>query len=166
MVNTRTDANLSATVQNALQGLLPQIRAEIHEEFRTSFGPSNAGGNPPPVTIHTWHKRFNKQKPHSFEKATAPGMLRIKSLTWKRSSMLWVVKMLLRRDWLYISLREVAHSRDYCARIMDYFQSQEVHTSTLVTQMEALRREVSTIHRQNIEHAQRNIAPEDGDSCS
>nr|GFD02159.1 hypothetical protein [Tanacetum cinerariifolium] len=46
--------------------------AEIREEFRTSFGPSDAGGNPPPVTIHTWHERFNKQKPHSFEKATAP----------------------------------------------------------------------------------------------
>nr|GFC20311.1 hypothetical protein [Tanacetum cinerariifolium] len=27
--------------------------------------------NPPPVTIHTWLERFNKQKPHSFEKATA-----------------------------------------------------------------------------------------------
>nr|GFB26849.1 hypothetical protein [Tanacetum cinerariifolium] len=72
MVNTRTDADLSAAVQNALQTLLPQIRAEIHEEFCTSFGPSNAGGNPPPVTIHTWLERFNKQKPHSFEKATAP----------------------------------------------------------------------------------------------
>nr|GFB99017.1 hypothetical protein [Tanacetum cinerariifolium] len=26
----------------------------------------------PPVTIHTWLERFNKQKPRSFEKATAP----------------------------------------------------------------------------------------------
>nr|GFD47714.1 hypothetical protein [Tanacetum cinerariifolium] len=48
MVNTRTDADLSATVQNALQTLLPQTRAEIREEFRTSSGPSDAGGNPPP----------------------------------------------------------------------------------------------------------------------
>nr|GEX60647.1 reverse transcriptase domain-containing protein [Tanacetum cinerariifolium] len=72
MVNTRTDADLSAAVQNALQTLLPQIRAEIREEFRTSSGPSDAGGNPPPATIHTWLKRFNKQKPHSFEKAIAP----------------------------------------------------------------------------------------------
>nr|GFB85403.1 zinc finger, CCHC-type, retrotransposon Gag domain protein [Tanacetum cinerariifolium] len=31
-----------------------------------------AGGNPPPVTIHTWLERFNKQKPYSFEKATTP----------------------------------------------------------------------------------------------
>nr|GFC67733.1 zinc finger, CCHC-type, retrotransposon Gag domain protein [Tanacetum cinerariifolium] len=72
MVNTRTDADLSAAVQNALQTLLPRIRAEIREEFRTSSGLSDAGGNPPPVTIHTWLERFNKQKPHSFEKATAP----------------------------------------------------------------------------------------------
>nr|GFB46351.1 hypothetical protein [Tanacetum cinerariifolium] len=72
MVNTRTDADLSEAVQNALQTLLPQIRVEIREEFRTSSGPSDAGGNPPPVTIHTWLERFNKQKPHSFEKATSP----------------------------------------------------------------------------------------------
>nr|GFC55635.1 hypothetical protein [Tanacetum cinerariifolium] len=34
MVNTRTDTDLSAAVQNALQTLLPQIREEIREEFR------------------------------------------------------------------------------------------------------------------------------------
>nr|GFC22524.1 hypothetical protein [Tanacetum cinerariifolium] len=72
MVNTLTDADLSTAVQNALQTLLPQIRAEIREEFRTSSGPSDAGGNPSPATIHTWLERFNKQKPYSFEKATAP----------------------------------------------------------------------------------------------
>nr|GEY42701.1 hypothetical protein [Tanacetum cinerariifolium] len=72
MVNTRTDADLFAAVQNALQTLLPQIRAEIREEFRTSSGPSDAGENPPPVTIYTWLEHFNKKKPHSFEKATAP----------------------------------------------------------------------------------------------
>nr|GFD39428.1 zinc finger, CCHC-type, retrotransposon Gag domain protein [Tanacetum cinerariifolium] len=72
MANTRTDADLSAAVQNALQSMLPQIRAEIREEFRTSSGPSDAGGNPSPITIHTWLERFNKQKPRSFEKATAP----------------------------------------------------------------------------------------------
>nr|GFB20327.1 hypothetical protein [Tanacetum cinerariifolium] len=71
MVKTRTDVDLSAAVQNALQTLLLQIRAEIREEFRTSSGSSDDGGNPPPVTIHTWLKRFNKQKPHSFENATA-----------------------------------------------------------------------------------------------
>nr|GFC11421.1 hypothetical protein [Tanacetum cinerariifolium] len=51
MVNTRTDADLSAVVQNALQTLLPQIRTEIREEFRTSSGPSDAGGNPPPERL-------------------------------------------------------------------------------------------------------------------
>nr|GEY29885.1 putative reverse transcriptase domain-containing protein [Tanacetum cinerariifolium] len=71
MVNTRTDADFSAAVHNALQTLLPQIRAEIREEFHTSSGPSDVGGNTPPVTIYTWLERFNKQKPYSFEKATA-----------------------------------------------------------------------------------------------
>nr|GFC49190.1 zinc finger, CCHC-type, retrotransposon Gag domain protein [Tanacetum cinerariifolium] len=36
------------------------IREEIREEFRTGSGPSNAGGNPTSVTIHTWLERFNK----------------------------------------------------------------------------------------------------------
>nr|GFD58993.1 zinc finger, CCHC-type, retrotransposon Gag domain protein [Tanacetum cinerariifolium] len=63
MVNTRTGADVSAAVQNALQTLLPQIYEEIREEFRIGPGSSNAGGNPPPVTIHTWLERFNKQKP-------------------------------------------------------------------------------------------------------
>ncbi|GJV93065.1 hypothetical protein Tco_1540878 [Tanacetum coccineum] len=30
------------------------------------------GENPPPVTIHTWLERFNKQNPHSFDNAAAP----------------------------------------------------------------------------------------------
>nr|GFC82654.1 zinc finger, CCHC-type, retrotransposon Gag domain protein [Tanacetum cinerariifolium] len=72
MVNTSTDAELAAAVQNALQTLLPQIRVEIHEEFRTGSGPSGSGGNPLLVTIHTWLERFNKQMPRLFEKATAP----------------------------------------------------------------------------------------------
>nr|GFD37100.1 zinc finger, CCHC-type, retrotransposon Gag domain protein [Tanacetum cinerariifolium] len=50
---------------------------EIREEFRTGSGSSNAGGNLPPVTIHTWIECFNKQKPHSVEKATAPCFLRL-----------------------------------------------------------------------------------------
>nr|GEY83332.1 zinc finger, CCHC-type, retrotransposon Gag domain protein [Tanacetum cinerariifolium] len=59
-------------LKNALQTLLPQIRVEIREEFSTSSGPSDAGGNPPSITIHTWLEHFNKQKPRSFEKAIAP----------------------------------------------------------------------------------------------
>nr|GFB07301.1 hypothetical protein [Tanacetum cinerariifolium] len=72
MVNTCTDAELLAAVQNALQTLLPQIRVEIREEFRTGSGPLDSGGNPLSVNIHNWLERFNKQKPCSFEKATAP----------------------------------------------------------------------------------------------
>nr|GFD44864.1 zinc finger, CCHC-type, retrotransposon Gag domain protein [Tanacetum cinerariifolium] len=44
----------------------------IREEFHTGSGPLDSGGNPPPVTIHTWLECFNKQKPRSFDKATAP----------------------------------------------------------------------------------------------
>nr|GEU83870.1 uncharacterized mitochondrial protein AtMg00810-like [Tanacetum cinerariifolium] len=74
--------------------------------------------------------------------------------------------------------REVTHSRDYYTQIIDYCQSQEVHTSTLVTQIEALQRDVSTLQGYQIddedrltrhiqhEHAQRDDAPEDGDSCT
>nr|GEX58738.1 hypothetical protein [Tanacetum cinerariifolium] len=51
--------------------------------------------------------------------------------------------------------REVAHSRDYCTQIMDYCQSREVHTSTLVTQIEALQRDVSTLQGQQIDDGDR-----------
>nr|GEX51326.1 putative reverse transcriptase domain-containing protein [Tanacetum cinerariifolium] len=53
----------------------------------------------------------------------------------------------LRRERRYfrtlstIYAQEVAHSRDYCIQIMDYCQSREVHTKTLVTQIEALQRD-------------------------
>nr|GFB84553.1 hypothetical protein [Tanacetum cinerariifolium] len=74
--------------------------------------------------------------------------------------------------------QEVAHSFDYYTQIMDYCQSREVHTRTLVTQIETLQRDVSTLQGQHIddgdrltrhiqhEHIQRDAAPEDGDSCS
>nr|GFC97585.1 zinc finger, CCHC-type, retrotransposon Gag domain protein [Tanacetum cinerariifolium] len=48
------------------------VNTQIRDEFRTGSGPSDPGGNPPPVTINTWLERFNKQKPRSFEKATSP----------------------------------------------------------------------------------------------
>nr|GFA34682.1 hypothetical protein [Tanacetum cinerariifolium] len=37
---------------------------------------------------------------------------------------------------------------------------------TLVTQIEDLQRDVSTLQRQHIEYAQRDVSPEDGNSCS
>ncbi|GJU39356.1 hypothetical protein Tco_1192313 [Tanacetum coccineum] len=61
MVNTRTDAELAAAVQAAVDAMLPQIREQVREEYRT--GAVGSGSNPPPVTIHTWLERFNKQKP-------------------------------------------------------------------------------------------------------
>ncbi|GJT45646.1 putative reverse transcriptase domain-containing protein [Tanacetum coccineum] len=76
MVNTRTDAELAAAVQAAVDAMLPQIREQVREEYRAgalAFQSSNFFfSNPPPATIHTWLERFNKQKPHSFEKAVAP----------------------------------------------------------------------------------------------
>ncbi|GJU06445.1 putative reverse transcriptase domain-containing protein [Tanacetum coccineum] len=68
MVNTRTDAELAAAVQAAVDAMLPQIREQVREEYRAGA----SGSNPPPVTIHTWLERFNKQKPRLFEKAVAP----------------------------------------------------------------------------------------------
>nr|GEU90959.1 copia protein [Tanacetum cinerariifolium] len=58
--------------QVVLGDLALKVRAIRRIEFIEYVVSSNAGGNPPPVTIHTWLERFNKQKPHSFEKATAP----------------------------------------------------------------------------------------------
>ncbi|GJS30598.1 retrotransposon protein, putative, ty3-gypsy subclass [Tanacetum coccineum] len=68
MVNTRTDAESLPAVQAAVDAMLPQIREQVREEYRAGA----SGSNPPPATIHTWLERFNKQKPHSFEKAVAP----------------------------------------------------------------------------------------------
>ncbi|GKC26840.1 hypothetical protein Tco_1034134, partial [Tanacetum coccineum] len=69
MVNTRTDAELTAAVQAAVNAMLPQIREQVREEYRT--GAVTSGSNPPPVTIHTWLERFNKPKPRSIEMAVA-----------------------------------------------------------------------------------------------
>nr|GFB44508.1 hypothetical protein [Tanacetum cinerariifolium] len=67
----------------------------------------------------------------------------------------------LRREMRYfrtlstIYAQEVAHSRYYCTQIMDYCQSREVYTSTLVSQIEALQRDVSTLQRQHIDDEDR-----------
>ncbi|GJR97599.1 zinc finger, CCHC-type, retrotransposon gag domain protein [Tanacetum coccineum] len=45
----------------------PCFASSVREEYRAGA----SGSNTPPVTIHTWLKRFNKQKPRSFEKAVA-----------------------------------------------------------------------------------------------
>nr|GEZ72435.1 hypothetical protein [Tanacetum cinerariifolium] len=41
--------------------------------------------------------------------------------------------------------QEFAHSCDYCTHIIDYCQSREIHTSTLVTHIEALQRDVNKV---------------------
>ncbi|GJW37734.1 alpha/beta hydrolases superfamily protein [Tanacetum coccineum] len=42
----------------AVDAMLPQIREQVREEYRT--GAVASGSNPPPVTIHTWLERFNR----------------------------------------------------------------------------------------------------------
>nr|GFC43796.1 hypothetical protein [Tanacetum cinerariifolium] len=95
-----------------------------------------AGGNPPPVTIHTWLERFNKQKPHSFEKATAP----VDAENWishmEKILMLWVVMMHLIQDWLYISLR-----------VMHWLGGKPISKPS----MERLKREYHSIRQTNTE---------------
>nr|GFC69516.1 zinc finger, CCHC-type, retrotransposon Gag domain protein [Tanacetum cinerariifolium] len=56
MVNTRTDTDLSAAVQNAFQAMLPQIREEIRKEFRTGSGSSYAA----PVDAENWISHMEK----------------------------------------------------------------------------------------------------------
>nr|GFC55182.1 hypothetical protein [Tanacetum cinerariifolium] len=81
MVNTRTDADLSAAVQNALQTLLPQIHAEIREEFRTSSGPSDAGGNPHRLLFILGLNALISKSPIHMRRRQLPWTRRIRSLT-------------------------------------------------------------------------------------
>nr|GFC72834.1 hypothetical protein [Tanacetum cinerariifolium] len=59
----------------------------------------------------------------------------------------------LRREMRYFRTlsttyaQEVALFRDYCTQIIDYCQSREVHSITLVSQIEALQRDLSTLQR-------------------
>ncbi|GJU00041.1 hypothetical protein Tco_1110379 [Tanacetum coccineum] len=54
-----SEVNSAAAVQAAVDAMLPQIREQVREEYRAGA----SGSNTPPVTIHTWLERFNKQKP-------------------------------------------------------------------------------------------------------
>nr|GEY19427.1 hypothetical protein [Tanacetum cinerariifolium] len=98
MVNTRTNADLSAAVQNALQTLLPQIHAEIREEFRTSSGPSDSGGNPHRSLFILGLNALISKSPIHLRRRQLPLMRRIRFLTWRRSLMSWVVRMHSRLD--------------------------------------------------------------------
>nr|GFB99386.1 zinc finger, CCHC-type, retrotransposon Gag domain protein [Tanacetum cinerariifolium] len=55
-------------VDNALQTLLPQIRAEIREEFCTGSGQSDSGGNPLPERLkREYHSIFQTNTETSTE---------------------------------------------------------------------------------------------------
>nr|GEW07007.1 putative reverse transcriptase domain, aspartic peptidase domain protein [Tanacetum cinerariifolium] len=69
--NTASSSRSGRLPSNTITNPTEDLK-EIREEFHTSSGPSDSGGNPPPVTIHTWLERFNKHKPRSFEKETTP----------------------------------------------------------------------------------------------
>nr|GFD28378.1 hypothetical protein [Tanacetum cinerariifolium] len=83
MVNTCTDADLSAAVQNALQTLLPQILEEIREEFRTGSGSSNAGGNPHQLLFILGLNVLTSKSLIPLRRRQLPWMRRIGSLTWR-----------------------------------------------------------------------------------
>ncbi|GJY46203.1 zinc finger, CCHC-type, retrotransposon gag domain protein [Tanacetum coccineum] len=66
-------AHTKKTVGIAFCRFLYCVKEEIcPSQDREEYRAGASGGNPPPATIHTWLERFNKQKPHSFEKAVAP----------------------------------------------------------------------------------------------
>ena len=69
--STRHAQELQQAVQAALNAMIPQIRNEIRAEFEANH-PNPANQIPPPVPMHVWIERFNKQKPLSFEKAVIP----------------------------------------------------------------------------------------------
>nr|GEY85786.1 hypothetical protein [Tanacetum cinerariifolium] len=120
--------SLVETLPNYARSLKDWLSAALDvyfEEFRTSSGPSGSGGNPPPVTIHTWLERFNKQKPRSFEKETAP----VDAKNWISHMMSWVMRMHSRLDWLYLS-----HGEDLrCYGCEDAFKTRlALYKSTLI----------------------------------
>ncbi|GKB92777.1 zinc finger, CCHC-type, retrotransposon gag domain protein, partial [Tanacetum coccineum] len=124
MVNTRTDAELAAAVQAAVDAMLPQIREQVREEYRAGA----SGGNPLPATIHTWLKRFSKQKPHSFEKAVAPakgGDAWVLTLTWAAFKELFFLQFFpraeqerLKREYHSIRQRASENSTEYMQRFL------------------------------------------------
>nr|GFB89237.1 hypothetical protein [Tanacetum cinerariifolium] len=105
MVNTRTDAELAAAVRNALQTLLPQIRQR--------FAMSSVLVLDRRVLVEIIHRSLFilglnaliSKSPVHLRRRQLSWMQRIRSLTWRRSLMSWVVRMHSRLDWLCTSLR-------------------------------------------------------------
>ncbi|GJY44935.1 retrotransposon protein, putative, ty3-gypsy subclass [Tanacetum coccineum] len=76
MVNTRTDEELAGGDSGSVMPCSTQFTSQVQRGYPRWVLWVVILHQP---TIHTWLERFNKQKPHSFEKAVALLMLRIGS---------------------------------------------------------------------------------------
>ncbi|PWA34623.1 zinc finger, CCHC-type, Retrotransposon gag domain protein [Artemisia annua] len=63
-------AAFNAAVAQAVEALMPELRARLFEEFRQEASNSGSGGTP--VTISGWLEKFGKQKPRSFSSTNTP----------------------------------------------------------------------------------------------
>ncbi|PWA70282.1 zinc finger, CCHC-type, Retrotransposon gag domain protein [Artemisia annua] len=64
-------AAFKAAVAQAVEALMPELRARLFEEFRQEASGSGSGGGTP-VTISGWLEKFGKQKPRSFSSTNTP----------------------------------------------------------------------------------------------
>ncbi|PWA39973.1 zinc finger, CCHC-type, Retrotransposon gag domain protein [Artemisia annua] len=62
-------AAFNAAVAQAVEALMPELRARLFEEFRQEASGSGGGT---PVTISGWLEKFGKQKPRSFSSTNTP----------------------------------------------------------------------------------------------
>ncbi|PWA61372.1 zinc finger, CCHC-type, Retrotransposon gag domain protein [Artemisia annua] len=64
-------AAFNAAVAQAIEALMPELRARLFEEFRQEASGS-VSGDGTPVTISGWLEKFGKQKPRSFSSTNTP----------------------------------------------------------------------------------------------
>ncbi|PWA74650.1 zinc finger, CCHC-type, Retrotransposon gag domain protein [Artemisia annua] len=64
-------AAFNAAVAQAVEALMPELRARLFDEFRQEVSGSGSGGGTP-VTISGWLEKFGKQKPRSFSSTNTP----------------------------------------------------------------------------------------------
>ncbi|PWA87519.1 zinc finger, CCHC-type, Retrotransposon gag domain protein [Artemisia annua] len=65
-------AAFNAAVAQAIEALMPELRARLFEEFRQEAFGSGSGGGGTPVTISGWLEKFWKEKPRSFSSTNTP----------------------------------------------------------------------------------------------